>query len=213
MKAVIFSLILILSFPFLSLKADDGKKILDKALRIYNEECPVQINFTMSTQNIGDNEVHRQKGKAWMNGEKFKIDIPEATIWFDGTTQWVLVKDTQEVNINNPDNTELTALNPQLLFKLYQNGYDAELIGQTENNGIKVDEVVLTPIDANEDNIGKVRLHIDKAKSRIMQLVINKDDMVNTIVVNDYNLEGVQDEGIYRFQKSEYPDVEIVDLR
>lgn len=45
-----------------------------------------------------------------MKGNKFKIEIPDAITWFDGTTQWVYIKDTDEVNITNPTGDELQAI-------------------------------------------------------------------------------------------------------
>lgn len=200
------------SFFILHMNAQDVKGILKKTYDKFAEESPVRLDFTINTKNVGDDLTHKQDGVAYMNLSNFKIDIPEATAWFDGVTQWIFVKDMNEVNITTPTGADLMAISPMVLLNIYQQGYEVSLVGETVNNGVEVYEVAMKP-ESEEVSIGLIHLHIEKKTHQIKQIKIRNEGLENTFIVNKYVPHVLIDEDIFVFNKKLCPDAEIVDLR
>lgn len=206
-----------LLFIFLLISANhllgnEAENILKKAADNYKKEGTVLIDFTINTRNIGEDIVHSQNGTAHMKLDKFKINIPEASAWFDGTTQWIYVKDMGEVNITNPTGADLMAISPTVLFKIYEQGYDVSLLRSTNNQGVKVHEIAMIPQNP-KNGIGTLHVQIEQLTSRIKQIIISNDGLENTFLVNKYTpVENISDE-LFVFDTKQYPNVEIVDLR
>lgn len=191
---------------------NEGEKILKKAAETYKIEGSIVLTFTINTRNLGEDMVHSQNGIAKMQLDKFKIDIPEATAWFDGTTQWIYVKELEEVNITNPTGVDLMSISPTILFKVYEQGYNVTLLGGLVNNGVDVFEIIMMPQDP-KNSIGTLRVQIEKATNRIKQIVITNAGLENTFLVNSYTPVKNMDSNIFVFDAKQYPNAEIVDLR
>lgn len=209
MRKILFILFSIFT---IQLNAKEVKEILKQTADLFASETPVKIDFTINTKNVGDDLSHSQNGVAYMTVNKFNIDIPEATAWFDGKTQWILVKDINEVNITNPTGADLMALSPMILLSIYEQGYDVAFVGQTEKSGSQVYEISMTPQSADK-NIGLIHVLVDKQTYRIKQIKINIDGLENTFLVNSYTPNVIVGENVFQFQQEKYPDAEIVDLR
>ena len=203
---------LLVSFIFINVNAEDVKEILKKTYDKFAEESPVQLEFSINTKQIGDDLTHRQDGVAFMNLSQFKIDIPEATAWFDGVTQWIYVKDINEVNITNPSGTDLMAISPMVLLNVYQQGYEVSLVGHTVNNGMEVYEIAMKP-ESEDVSIGLIHLQIEKKTHQIKQIKISNDGLENTFTVNKYIPHATVVANVFVFDKKLCPGAEIVDLR
>lgn len=190
----------------------DAKDILKKAADLYSAESPIELDFTINTQNVGDDFVHSQNGIAFMSLNKFKINIPEAIAWFDGSTQWIYVKDLNEVNITTPTGADLMGISPMVLLRIYDKGYKVSFVGQTENTGSSVYEIAMNPEDPNV-SIGVIHLQIDKKTYRIKQIKINNNGLENTFLVRQYRPNSIMDDSVFVFNPVDYPQAEIVDLR
>jgi len=51
---------------------------------------------------------------------KFKLEMPDMETWFDGKTQWVWIKSTNEVNVSTPSSAEIAAISPLALLNIYK---------------------------------------------------------------------------------------------
>ena len=80
MKTKLFSLISLLAFT-LSISAQDARSILDKAAETYNKAGGVIASFTLDSKDTKAKLVYSYDGKAYMKGDKFKIEIPDAITW------------------------------------------------------------------------------------------------------------------------------------
>ena len=86
-------------------QAESAKRILDKAAATVNNPGGVQAHFQMISKQFGTTE-----GEIAVKGNKFHATTPDATIWFDGKTQWTYMKGNDEVNISNPTEAQLQAI-------------------------------------------------------------------------------------------------------
>jgi len=212
MKARLFTLILFIASTSI-ISAQNARAILDKASEAYNKAGGVTVSFTLDTKDAKAKNTYSYDGKAYMKGDKFKIEIPDAITWFNGSTQWVYVKDTEEVNISNPTGEELQGISPSVLFSIYKKGYNLTYKGETREAGKTLQQVELTPQKKNAD-ITKIIVSIDKTSNIFYKITLtDKTGIQNTLTIKNYQSNSNIADTTFAFNKKDYPNAEIVDLR
>ncbi|MDR0823970.1 MAG: outer-membrane lipoprotein carrier protein LolA [Prevotella sp.] len=212
MKLKSFALFFLITFTA-GLSAQNARAILDKASEAYNKAGGINVTFTLDTKDAKSKTTYSYDGKVFMKGDKFKLEIPDAITWFDGKTQWVYVKDTEEVNISNPTGEELQGISPSVLFSIYKKGFNLTYKGEKRVGGKTVQEIELTPQKKNAD-ITKIMVQIDKVANTFSKItLIDKAGLENALFIKTYQ-QGVNiPDTTFSFNKKNYPKVEIVDLR
>jgi outer membrane lipoprotein-sorting protein len=212
MKTKLFSLAVLLIFTSV-ISAQEARSILDKAAEAYNKAGGVTVDFTLDSKDIKAKTVYSYDGKAYMKKDKFKIEIPDAITWFDGVTQWVYVKDTEEVNITNPTGEELQGISPSMLFNIYKKGYNLSYKGEKRIGGKIMQEVELAPQRKNAD-ITKILVQIDKTNNIFSKIILtDKAGMQNTLTIRNYRTGTNMPDSTFSFSRNDCPQAEIVDLR
>ena len=105
-------------FTLSPLTAQSAKQVLDKTAAVVTAKSGAQAQFTISGPNLNTS------GTISIKGQKFHASTPQAVIWFDGKTQWTYMKQNEEVNVANPTEAQLQAINPYTFIYMYKNGYD-----------------------------------------------------------------------------------------
>jgi outer membrane lipoprotein-sorting protein len=212
MKIKLFTLsILIASTAGLS--AQNAREILDKASETYNKAGTVTASFMLDSKDTKARTTHSYDGKAFMKGNKFRIEIPDAITWFDGTTQWVYIKDTEEVNISNPTGEELQAISPSVLFNIYKKGFNLSYKGEKRLNAKFLYEIELIPHKKSGD-FTKIVVLIDKASNIFSRITVtDKVGIENILTIKSYRTGNNLTDDTFQFNKKDYPRAEIVDLR
>ncbi len=212
-QLVCISLVLCL-LPVSALFSQNDPKameILNQVSKHYQEANGITATFSIETQAENGEEYHSQ-GELKMQEDKFFLSTPEILTWFDGTTQWAMLVDADEVNITTPTEEELKAVNPYVLLQLYKNGFDCTLEGQGNSSNGKTKRVVLIPTEENE--LEKIILEIDTEKKYPVSIeMINKNSSQNKITVSSYKEKMKHPKEIFVFNKNLYPQTEIIDLR
>ncbi|WP_036930215.1 LolA-like putative outer membrane lipoprotein chaperone [Prevotella sp. 10(H)] len=212
MKSKLFILFVLFTFAT-GLWAQNARDILDKASDAYNKAGAVTATFTLDSKDTKSNSVYSYDGKASMKGNKFKIEIPDAITWFDGITQWVYVKDTEEVNITSPTGEELQAISPSVLFNIYKKGFNLSYKGEKRSGGKSLNEVELIPQKKNGE-FTKILVLIDKASNIFSKITVtDKNGIENILSIKSYQSGANLPDAVFQFDKKEYPRAEIVDLR
>lgn len=200
MKKLFLSLFTLL-LPYCLTAQNDGKakEVLDKVVTTLIKDGGVQIDFE-GTEN----------GSIIMKGEKFYLHSGNIQSWYDGSTQWSYVADTEEVNISNPTPEELQGINPYFILINYQENFNYRYNGYKTANGKQVHEIVLLPKGNGTD---KITLWISKFHYPIYIKVEQNKKTVSEINVKSYQKQQHISDQVFRFNKSLYPNVEIIDLR
>lgn len=206
-------LILFTLIPFLGIEAQNARAILDKAAAAYTKAGGLTASFTLDSKEIKTKSIYSIDGTISMKGDRFKIDIPDATTWFDGKTQWVYMKGTDEVNITEPTGEELQGISPSSIFSIYKQGFDLLYKGEKKVAGIALFEVEL--ISQNKSsNFTKIIVQIDKTTNLFHQIILfDKSGYENKLSIKKMKTNINLLDKTFIFNKSEYPDVEIIDLR
>ena len=190
-----------------------SKTILDEANLLYEKSEGIKLIFTMNTQDSNGSVYEPQPGIAFAKGNKFKLDIPYAITWFDGKTQWVLLKDANEVNISTPSEQELAMISPLALLNTYKSGYILNEPVSKTIKGQDVYEIEMTPIDKSQE-LKNISIAINKKTSAITEIRFStKNGIQNRLVISEFIYNEKYPNELFSFNKLNHPGVEVVDLR
>ncbi|PXV65427.1 outer membrane lipoprotein-sorting protein [Dysgonomonas alginatilytica] len=207
--------LLILAFLFwiLGLNAQDAKSILDKANLAYNQAGGITASFTINTEDVKGKTVYSQDGKAYLKGNKFKIDVPDGITWFDGKTQWVYAKGGDEVNVSNPTGEELAGVSPFVLLSLYKTGFKLNYKGEKKEKTKTVYVIEMIPL-GKKSEFTKMVVHIDKATNMFTSVnTFGKDGVNNHLIITKLQTGVNLPDNTFVFNKKDYPQIEVIDLR
>lgn len=193
--------------------AQNARSILDNANKAYNNAEGITASFTINTEDVREKITYSQDGKAFLKGNKFKIDVPDGISWFDGTTQWVYVKGNEEVNVSNPTGEELAGVSPAVLLNIYKIGFKLEYKGETRENGKTVYVVDMIP-ESPKSEYSKMSINIDKTTNLFTSIrLFGKNKINNHLIIRNLQTKSNLPAATFVFDKKEYPKVEIIDLR
>lgn len=214
MKKIILTFTALLALALLQAQtAADARTILDKAYSAYENSKGINILFTITTTGQDGTKYPPQKGSAQVKGNKFKIETSTINTWFDGKTQWVLMKEMNEVNISYPSNEELATISPLALLSMYKTGFTLNPPVSKTVNGKSALVIEMVPT-GNKSDFKKISVAIDARDSSLVQVDITlKDGMRNRIDVNSYNTNFNYSDAEFLFNIDQHKGVEIVDLR
>ena len=181
--------------------AESAKRILDKAAASVSNPGGVQAHFQMISKQFGSTE-----GQIAVKGNKFHATTPDATIWFDGKTQWTYMKGNDEVNISNPTEAQLQAINPYNFINIYKNGYSLSA-KKVEN----FYEVHLVPKDKKR-KIQEMYIIVDCNSYHPTHVKMKQKDKWSTIIISQLSTATLSD-NLFQFNSKDFPKAEIIDLR
>lgn len=197
----------------LTIGAQNARTILDNANKAYNNARGITAMFTINTEEVKEKITHSQDGKAFLKGNKFKIDVVDGTTWFDGTTQWVYMKGSDEVNISNPTGEELAGVSPAVLLNIYKTGFKLEYKGETRENGKAVYVVEMIP-EVSKSEYNKMSINIDKTTNLFTSIkLFGKNNINNHLIIRNLQTKTDLPDATFVFNKKDYPKVEVIDLR
>lgn len=215
MKRVLFTIVgLFIGMYYLSAQKDDAKIVLDKASEALKEAGNISIFFAMNVQDKNQGVNESFEGKIDLKEEMFHLDTPDMESWFDGTTQWLLQKDWDELTISTPAKEDVQFLNPNMIFELYKTGSNSKYMGvKTDIKGRIVHEIELLPKKESGD-IARLLIHVSNKSFFIFKIEIEyKNGIKNVIHIDKYITKTSFPPDYFVFNKDNYPDIEIIDTR
>ena len=178
--------------------AQSAKFVLDKAAATVTASSGVKANFRMTTTTGNTSGTIAIK--------KFFATTPQAKVWFDGKTQWTYLKNNDEVNISNPTEAQLQAINPYNFITLYKRGYT-----YTMNTAGTNYVVHLTADNANK-KIKELFITVNKKSYEPMQIKMLQGKKWTTFDITSIKKQNIADSQ-FRFNSADFPKAEIIDLR
>ena len=182
-------------------QAESAKRILDKAAASVSNPGGVQAHFQMISKQFGSTE-----GEIAVKGNKFHATTPDATIWFDGKTQWTYMKSNDEVNVSTPSEAQLQAINPYNFINIYKKGY--KLSSKKVENFY---EVHLVPTDKNR-KIQEMYIIVDANSYHPTHVKMKQKDKWSTVIISQLKTATLSDD-MFQFNSKDFPKAEIIDLR
>ena len=179
-------------------KADDQVKKIVKSFRDHKN---VVIDFTY--EYVADDDKHSdlQEGKAYLQGEAYKVIMKEQHNISDGTTIWCYLVDDEEVMVS--DATEGTDNTPLKLLTTLDKDYQASFAGNEE-----------IELSNPKGDFKKVTLKIDSKKNTLKSVDVYADDGSKLILnILETKFDQELKDGFFTFDEKAYPNVDIIDMR
>lgn len=142
-----------------------------------------------------------------ISSNMFSIKSDGVELWYDGTTMWTYMEESQEVNVTEPTQEELCYINPYLILKDWNNIFDYKLVSKASGY-IKI---LLTPRESADYE--SLMLYVDDKFNICMLSIANNNSDISDIRVTDLKTGIKVDKSMFAFDKKKYPNVEIIDLR
>lgn len=193
--------ILILALVALGANAETAKGVLDKTAALYSTGA-VQAKFQARAPQ------GTTSGTLVAQGNKFTLQSGQASIWFDGKTEWSLVHGTDEVNVTEPTAKEIASMNPMNFVSLYKSGYKSTL--KTVGSNYEVHLVATS----KAKSIKEMYVYVDKSSYKPKTIKMRTDSKNwTTITVNSFQTIGKKGDAYFKYSSKDHPGVQVVDLR
>jgi outer membrane lipoprotein-sorting protein len=200
------------AFPAVCQAQGDAKArdLLRRMNANYKSFRTMTADFSFTLDHPAQKINEQQRGKLEIKGKKYRLEMKQQTIMTDGSVLWVVLKDAKEVNVSDyePAPDELT---PTSVFTLYEKGFEPYM--QAEGSTATSKVIDLVPIDKKKPYF-KIKLSVDPTKALLTQAVVmNKDGSRMTYVIRDFKSNNPINDNQFQFQKAQFPQFEVIDLR
>jgi outer membrane lipoprotein carrier protein len=208
--AAVFGVLLLFSLKAIGQNNQEALKILDKFADNALKSPSVSMKFKLVTTNQTDNSKDTVAGSVILSKDKYKLDLPDNIVWFNGETSWSYLPAEKEVTITKADRKDNSFQSrPSLIFSMYKKGYKSRLIEEKSDSYL----IDLYPEDLKSELL-RVRLSIGKSLMNLISLEYKKKDgIVSTLFVYEYNLKVKTEPGTFVFQPEKFKGVEVIDMR
>ena len=147
-----------------------------------------------------------QKGKAWLQGEAYKVEMVEQEIISDGKTIWTYLIDEEEVMISNADDGVDNT--PLKLLTSLDESYAATLTNMDAQGNATIE--LANP----KGQYKRITLKANASKLEIKSMdVYMEDDTKLMVTVDEMKFDQELDDKFFTFDTKKHPKVDIIDMR
>ena len=185
----------------------ESEALLEKVMDKYGDLDKLSVTLQWTMDIPGNGKV-QDVIEASRNGSAFQFENKDMHVTSDGVKVWTYMKDYNEAQVIWYRDMD-PAMNPMELFNVYQDK-TFEIISSTTSGDIQT--IVLKPRTANPD-IEKVTLEVSTKRLELVETtMVLIDGLKNKFTFDRFELNQAPPIDAYRFSKSSYPNVIIVDL-
>lgn len=197
-KMILFAFMTLMS---LGTFAQTAQQVLNKTAKIIGNKGGASANFSLSSTKYGSTS-----GTIAIKGNKFNAHTPQATVWYNGKTQWTYMKNTNEVNVSNPTQAQQMSMNPYTFINIYKTGYNSSLKNVGSNYEVHL-------IAQNKRRtVQELIITINKKTYVPSVIKMRQGSSWSTIKVSNFRAKNVSN-STFVFNSKDFPKAEIVDLR
>jgi outer membrane lipoprotein-sorting protein len=208
----VLMLITVTSLAPFYVKAQSAEKkatsLLDEVTAKMKAYKTMKLEFSYSMINKSQKINMSFKGSLLAKGEKYKLTIENQQIFCDGKNAWSYQKDANEVQISEVTGDD-DSFTPTKFMTSYNNNYKSKLV--SEKGSLLTIE--MSPIKGKK-KYQKVNLTLDKESKQVKSMqVFDKNGGVFTYNIENFTTNQPIADTEFVFKASNYPKVEVVDLR
>ena len=171
----------------------------------------IDVDFNFKFENVTQEISENQKGNIKIVSNKFRLELNQQIIISDDTTQWIYLKESNELQIMEYDSLD-DMISPNKLFTIYEEGYKNSYVELKNESGITLHIIDLFPIESNA--FQKIQLQINSEKIQLHNIILfDKNGGSFTYLITKFSTDNNLDDNLFKFNPAEYPEIEIIDLR
>lgn len=168
-----------------------------------HKNVELDYKYQVSSEGLS---TEAQQGKAWLQGEAYKVEMVEQQIISDGKSIWTYLVDEEEVMISNAtegeDNTPL-----KLLTSLDEN-YAATLTGLDAKGNATIE--LANP----KGKYRRISLRANPNNLAINGMDVYMEDGTKLILtVDEMKFDQELDDKFFTFDTKKHPNVDVIDMR
>ena len=186
-----------------------AKEVLDRLSATTKSYKNMNIGFDFIFKNNSQNINEKQKGTLVLQEEMFRLEMEEQTIINNGEIQWIYLADMNEVQIMDHDPNE-QIMSPKKMFTIYEKGYKYSYVSTRSEKGKRLQIIDLFPEKSGD--FMKITLEVDAAKNQLHRItILDKNGGNYSYLITSFksNITVIP----FTFNTTNYPGIEIIDLR
>jgi outer membrane lipoprotein-sorting protein len=206
-----------LTFVFAQQASDSdpqARTTLENLKKEYDSYSSLEINFDL-TLDLPDQAPEQQKGKVIQSGEKYKLELDAQAVYCDGETVWVHLKDNNEVQINDVEETEDDSfLTPTDMLRIYESeDFYYAITDSSTKEGNNYQTIEFKPLEDNSE-YSKMRIVVNTTGRKINSMeIFSKDGSKYKLEVNNFLTNKEFPAKSFVFDASNFPGIHVEDLR
>ncbi|MDE6336589.1 MAG: hypothetical protein K2L34_08465, partial [Muribaculaceae bacterium] len=179
------------------------EQVAQKAAAVITDAKGITATFTISANG------RSSKGTIKSSGNKFSVLLPEVSSWYNGKDLYVYNQRTSETTVTVPTAQELLESNPLLYVKGGAGGYSYSFSPVKRTGKYVVD---LVP-RSKKTGIKKLTFTINATNFQTERIAVSVGGGLTTIDVTSFKTGGALGSSEFEYPRSQYPKVEVIDLR
>lgn len=202
----------ILSFGHILMAQRDPQalEVLEKMSAKYQAIQAYSAAFSQTLENKMEDISDSFDGSIVVKDEKFYLDLGDQVIINDGKTVWTYLAEANEVTIDHyyPESGDM---NPTKIYTSYKEGYKYRYLAG--EGAAKYHIVELEPED-KDSPFFKVRMRIKKTDNLLESWeVYDRAGNIFSYEIKNFKERKDINDSYFKFDKSRYPGVEVLDFR
>ncbi|MFT5821053.1 MAG: outer membrane lipoprotein-sorting protein [Crocinitomix sp.] len=190
-----------------------AKAILDKVSTKTKAYKTISIEFDLTISGEDIPVPITETGKAFLSGDKYKVELKDQDIYCDGVTLTTHLKEDEECYTSTvADNEEEGIVSPTEILTIWEDGYKYKYIKETTFKGIPVHHINIFPKDPKQSKYFAIILKIDKEKNEVVSALIKGKDGVNMrYTLTKFEHDQVFPAATFVFDRAKNPNVDCYD--
>lgn len=202
MKKLLFiTFMMVMSLGAFAQNAAQARKVLDRTTALVGRKGGASANFSISSSKIG-----KTSGSIAIKGRMFYAHTTKATVWYNGKTQWTLMRKTNEVNITTPTEAQRMRMNPYAFITMYKQGYK---MGMTKKRGNYVIHLTAT---SRQRSVSEMYLTVNSRTYQPSMVKMREGNTWSTITISNFKAKNLPT-SMFTFRAKDFPKAEVIDLR
>jgi len=190
----------------------------DKYLQAVSDQfdmnTPYQIKMDYVREDVMQETYAEGSGVIWMKGLKYRIEVDEYIIYFDGKKLYSQNTENEEVYVSEPDPDQPGYLQavPIKVIKSYAQDFKYRYMGHTQFRGKERVEVQLYPMDITGP-YSLMKMFINPATYKLEAIQLkHKEGIQYTMILVEKKEYPALDEQSFTFDPTAFPHTEIIEL-
>lgn len=194
----------------------EAKKVLDRIRKKYEGYKSMEAAFSLTIE-VPQQALEVQKGAIGQQGNKFRLEMDQQMIVSDGKTNWVYLKQNNEVQISDAQPGGAGGndfLSPADLMKQYQKGeYLYAITDKVTEKGVVITQIEFKP-KSKASEYSKLRVSVNEKAGTIQSIkAFAKDGSRYTFQITRFTPNKAFAQNHFSFDPKQVPGIHIEDLR